>query len=62
MDIISSLFVFVLWNAVDNGFEFSEDSEEGILSLRLFFFCSLHNSLASSTIGVISLDNVIVVT
>jgi hypothetical protein len=44
MDIISSLFVFVLWNAVDNGFGFSEDSEEGILSLRLFFLQSAQQS------------------
>jgi hypothetical protein len=57
MDIISSLFVFVLWNAVDNGFEFSEDSEEGILSLRLFFFavCITVSLVAQSELSALTM-------
>jgi hypothetical protein len=43
-------------------FRLGEDPREGLLSLQCFFLFSLRDSLARGTTGVISLEDVIVVT
>jgi hypothetical protein len=43
-------------------FRLGEDPEEGVLSLQCNILSSLRNSLASGTVGVVSLEDVIVVT
>jgi hypothetical protein len=63
VDIRSSLsfrcFFGTLWVVA---FRFGGDPEEGVPSLQRFSLSSLRDSLANGTIGVISLEDVIVVT